>query len=1147
MVEIVETLKYYPFPMWQLAGQVSLKYVTTNNSAQWTRIYDAAVNSLYSAKNATTSQVLQPTPAKEVADLLLSGSSISNVTTYQFPYTFAFDVDGDTASITPKSNWSKATGQYSVDGGTAWHSFTGTTEIPATITSQINADDGFQVKYSDKRVWSVKISSSPGSLTSSTIYANDLENKLYGNLANMEYSTDDGSRWTDFKDGESPVFAGNQTVLVRLKRTSTTVAAGEIYTANFTDTDKDCSEYCYITLDHLTFAGASSSRADYPAKNFIDGNINTAWSTLFRNNDTKGRYYTVQLDQPRVINKVEYYAGSQINACGGACYTYVTNLSVYVSMDGNSWEKIGSASGWSTHASSAQEVKAITVTPTLARYVRVKNDDQSSSNGFQGAILNLFEQVQSNTEYDSVKVDKQENSEQNAWVHTPTAYSAYEFTSYALGSYTELTGVTTAAGTVDGTSKGLVYGSFTGATLEANSDATVSSALVAVANQVEGNSFSTLNEVITWLQSNSGAVAAFEQAAAEYDWSKISGTTWSYDTSGDWSSARAYRPSTTNNALDAGIHLLVDKSKRAAPKLIVTPYTDLNGRVSDEEGMGVVERIYYPVDEASNLLVEVGATASSSQSIWGRTQWGYSLPEESTRSLGIAVSSLQSANSADKGWENDLHAGVELSISINTGRSFQVTTDGSGWATLEDVMDVVYDSGRSSTTFTVDASSDESLVGHQFVYVYAACTSKTSSNSSTGCNGSDSFTNGWGNTSTGNYSLVKYQINYNGRTSYVLLTTDLKTPTNLSWGTPTIGDEGETKVTASWDEVADATGYSVQLYRDGSPLSTPILVSEGTEHEFTFSEEGTYTFTVAARGNENPYTDSAASAQSAGFILLDAPEATSVEIDYAGETITYDGEKFELSTSEEFTEIVESGSSVANYLGQILYLRQKGDNGENGGLVAGSVEVDIPVRAGTPTGVSSVATSGPEASDGKITGVNDTMEYRQVDDTSTNAASTADTLGWSKVTAGATEVTGLAAGDYEVRVVAVAGVAFASEPVSVTVDATTGSNPGQGGSGSGNESGGSGSGGSDLGDSSTGGAGDSNGSNSETVGSTSGGDSSEGTSNGDASSDEISGGSEPLSKTGVSVGISLLAVLLLLAGSVLVMAREKISKLQQHK
>lgn len=242
VVEIVETLKYYPFPMWQLAGQVALKYVTTNNSAQWTRIYDAAVNSLYSAKNATTSQVLQPTPAKEVADLLLSGSSISNVTTYQFPYTFAFNVDGDTASITPKSNWSKATGQYSVDGGTTWHSFTGTTEIPATITSQINADDGFQVKYSDKRVWSVKISSSPGSLTNSTIYANDLENKLYGNLANMEYSTDDGSRWTDFKDGESPVFAGNQTVLVRLKRTSTTVAAGEIYTANFTDTDKDCSD-----------------------------------------------------------------------------------------------------------------------------------------------------------------------------------------------------------------------------------------------------------------------------------------------------------------------------------------------------------------------------------------------------------------------------------------------------------------------------------------------------------------------------------------------------------------------------------------------------------------------------------------------------------------------------------------------------------------------------------------------------------------------------------------------------------------------------------------------------------------------------------------------------------------------------------------
>lgn len=1174
VVEIVETLKYYPYPMWLLAAHVALKYVTTSNSDQWTLIYDAAVNSLYSAKNANSSQVLQYTPANQVASWWLNGNSSGGVMTYQFPYTFAFDVDGDTATITPKSNWANATGQYSVDGGTTWHSFTGTTEIPAELTSQINVDDGFQVKYSDKRVWSTGITSSPGSLTNTTIYANDRENKFYGKLTDMEYSTDNGGTWVNFKDGESPIFEGDQTVLVRLKRTSTTVSAGEAYAATFTDTDEDCSEYCYITLDHLTFAGASSSRDDYPAKNFIDGNINTAWSTLFRNNDKNGRYYTVQLDQPRMINKVEYYAGNQINACGGSCYTYVTNLTVSVSMNGKNWKTIAEASGWNTNASDAQKVKTIECTPTLARYVRLQNKNQNGSNGFQGAILNLFEQVQPNAdaEYSSVVVEQQGNSEQNAWIYTPTAYTAYNFTSYPLGKYTNLTGVKTAAGTVDGAKKGLVYGSFTGATLEANTDNSVSSALVAVANQVEGNSFRDLSEVITWLQSDSSAVAAFEQAAAERDWSEMSGgTTWSYDTAGDWSSARAYRPANTDKALEAGIHLVVDKTGRAAPKLIFTPYTDLNGCVSNDGKSGILERIYYPVDKDGNLLVEVGATASSGQSIWGRTQWGYGLPEESTRSLGIAVSSRQVVDSTDTyGWEDNLHAGVNLSISDNKGKSYQVTTGENGWATLNDVLDVVYDSGRSKITFKVNDSSDKSLVGYEFVYEYAACTSKTSGNSSTGCkvNGksSDSFTNGWGNTRTGNDKrLILYRADYNGRTSYILLTSYLDTPINPSWGTPTAGDEGETKITASWDEVDGATGYSVQLYRDGSASGDPIEVSEGTAHDFTFSEEGTYTFTVTALGDGKPYTNSAASAQSAGFTLLDAPAATSVTISYTNETITYDDEQFELSASAEFGEIIESGSSVANYLGQTLYLRKKGNPGE-GGAVAVATKVSIPTRAEAPTGVSSVATSSSEAEDGKLTGVNDTMEYRRVDNSSapstSNAApisgdSTADTAGgteWIRVAEDATEVTGLAAGLYEVRVAAVAGISFASTVVTVTVEATASSNPDQGGSDPGNDSGGSGSDGSVSGDSPTGGVGDGDGSDSGndrgesgSDDSTSGDDTGDGTSDEGTSSDEISGGSEPLSKTGASVGISLLAVLLLLAGAVLVMTREGTLKLHHRK
>ncbi|MGN0108343.1 MAG: InlB B-repeat-containing protein, partial [Hominilimicola sp.] len=88
-----------------------------------------------------------------------------------------------------------------------------------------------------------------------------------------------------------------------------------------------------------------------------------------------------------------------------------------------------------------------------------------------------------------------------------------------------------------------------------------------------------------------------------------------------------------------------------------------------------------------------------------------------------------------------------------------------------------------------------------------------------------------------------------------------------------------------------------------------------------------------------------------------------------------------------------------------------------------SVEVTIPARPAAPTGVSAVPASDESTSDGKITGVNDTMEYK---------LSTAEA--WNDVSG--TEITGLAAGAYYVRYKAVTtdGIeAFAGANETVTV------------------------------------------------------------------------------------------------------------------
>lgn len=78
---------------------------------------------------------------------------------------------------------------------------------------------------------------------------------------------------------------------------------------------------------------------------------------------------------------------------------------------------------------------------------------------------------------------------------------------------------------------------------------------------------------------------------------------------------------------------------------------------------------------------------------------------------------------------------------------------------------------------------------------------------------------------------------------------ELAAPEGLSW------DGG----TAKWNAVTDATGYSVQLYKngteDGNKVGSPVSAT-GTSHDFsaTFQSEGdgTYYFAVQATGSKNP-------------------------------------------------------------------------------------------------------------------------------------------------------------------------------------------------------------------------------------------------------------------------------------------------------
>ena len=61
--------------------------------------------------------------------------------------------------------------------------------------------------------------------------------------------------------------------------------------------------------------------------------------------------------------------------------------------------------------------------------------------------------------------------------------------------------------------------------------------------------------------------------------------------------------------------------------------------------------------------------------------------------------------------------------------------------------------------------------------------------------------------------------------------------------------------TACWDAVENASGYTIQLYKDGAAQGDAVVVT-GTSHEFSIAEPGTYTVKVRASGSDN-YADGA--------------------------------------------------------------------------------------------------------------------------------------------------------------------------------------------------------------------------------------------------------------------------------------------------
>jgi len=160
------------------------------------------------------------------------------------------------------------------------------------------------------------------------------------------------------------------------------------------------------------------------------------------------------------------------------------------------------------------------------------------------------------------------------------------------------------------------------------------------------------------------------------------------------------------------------------------------------------------------------------------------------------------------------------------------------------------------------------------------------------------------------------------------------------------------------------------------------------------------------------------------------PTSSCYSIDYSAEILTFDS-GYEVYTAQQDGTNISTGSSIADYVGQTVYIRTRATLTHN---ASEWVDIEIAARPAAPTGVTVTNETVSGQGDGSVTGITAEMEYK---------------IGTGEWTSGPSDLSNLAAGtQITVRVKATAtaphGVessytVSAGNTLTVTFDAQSGS------------------------------------------------------------------------------------------------------------
>ncbi len=385
--KVIKTYTYYPQTMMDVLALIENNITDPNYVAQIDMLkYEALIKS----SNATPDVCSNVEMNKHLSAKYLGNESMELA---------SFSFDGDNAGqivINEKYNGSSIRVRYSLDGGTNWkqtndHIIELTDEELASITAENDIKVGL-VGVDD--VYTIDILNG-NTITQSTIYANDNENLLLGNVENLEFSLDGGTTWCDYVTGvegdsinpngmDAIRIEGNQYVKVRYKAHGLYLPSAEVeYT--FTE-NTDTEERKYIPLKYVNLVSCSNANSNnHKGEHLIDGTVNTGYHTPFRQT-TNDKFYIVEFDKVRYINSIEY----QSNGFNGK----LKDGEIYTSLDGQNW----TLSGTFTNLERNHTLKTLDLdSPTATKFIKIVatnthgNSEAEKNMYLAGNMLNFYE------------------------------------------------------------------------------------------------------------------------------------------------------------------------------------------------------------------------------------------------------------------------------------------------------------------------------------------------------------------------------------------------------------------------------------------------------------------------------------------------------------------------------------------------------------------------------------------------------------------------------------------------------------------------------------------------------------------------------------------------------------------------------------